>query len=262
MSEELYNSNDYCKLAEELEESKKENAELARDKDRLMNLFMESSEYVFNVVSYMKINDLGQKCKRLEADYEISNRELLVKQVEITALRAEIERLHAAQRWIPVEWDALKVALFWMNVEKTEYCWIWTGSKNSCGYGTLHGARAHQISYKMFHGDLPEGLEIMHTCNNPACVNPGHLLAGTHQENMQSMFKLRRYSRCGKSSKYIGVSFRSDSHKWRAVLNKKSLGNYESEDDAAKAYDKAALVHYGKDAALNFPLPQPLEVQE
>ena len=91
MSEELYNSNDYCKLAEEFEELKKENAELARDKDHLMNLFMESSEYVFNVVSNMKINDLGQKCKRLEADYEISNRELLVKQVEITALRAELE---------------------------------------------------------------------------------------------------------------------------------------------------------------------------
>ena len=91
MSEELYNSNDYCKLAEEFEELKKENAELARDKDHLMNLFMESSEYVFSVVSNMKINDLVQKCKRLEADYEISNRELLVKQVEITALRAELE---------------------------------------------------------------------------------------------------------------------------------------------------------------------------
>ena len=95
MSEELYNSNDYCKLAEELEELKKENAELARDKDHLMNLFMERSEYVFNVVSNMKINDLRQKCKQLEADYEISNRELLVKQVEITALRAEIERLQS-----------------------------------------------------------------------------------------------------------------------------------------------------------------------
>jgi len=67
-----------------------------------MNLFMERSEYVFDVVSNMKINDLRQKCKRLEADYEISNRELLVKQVEITALRAEIERLQAERRWIPV----------------------------------------------------------------------------------------------------------------------------------------------------------------
>jgi len=91
MSEEIYNSNDYCKLAEEFEELKKENAELARDKDHLMNLFMESSEYVYSVVSNMEINDLRQKCKRLEADYEISNRELLVKQVEITALRAELE---------------------------------------------------------------------------------------------------------------------------------------------------------------------------
>lgn len=92
MSEEIYNSNDYCKLAEEFEELKKENAELARDKDHLMNLFMESSEYVYSVVSNMEINDLRQKCKRLEADYEISNRELLVKQVEITALRAERDR--------------------------------------------------------------------------------------------------------------------------------------------------------------------------
>lgn len=48
---------------------------------------------------WVALNDLRQKCKRLEADYEISNRELLVKQVEITALRAELE---AAQRWIPV----------------------------------------------------------------------------------------------------------------------------------------------------------------
>ena len=95
MSEELYNSNDYCKLAEELEELKKENAELARDKDHLMNLFMESSEYVFDVVSNMKINDLRQKCKRLEADYVISNRELLI-------LQQRIAELEAAQRWIPV----------------------------------------------------------------------------------------------------------------------------------------------------------------
>ena len=90
MSEELYNSSDYCSLAEQYEELKKENAELARDKDYLMNLFMERSEYVFNVVANMKIESLTQKCKALEADYVISNRELLVKQVEITALRAEI----------------------------------------------------------------------------------------------------------------------------------------------------------------------------
>jgi len=106
MSEELYNSNDFCKLAEEFEELKKENAELSRDKDRLMNLFMERSEYVFNVVANMKIESLTQKCKALEADiesltqkckaleadYEVSNREMLIIQVEIGRLKSELAR--------------------------------------------------------------------------------------------------------------------------------------------------------------------------
>ena len=93
MSEELYNSNDYCSLAEQYEELKKENAELTADKAHLMNLFMESSEYIFDVVSNMKINDLERKCKALEADYVISNRVLLILQQRIAELEGFIDRL-------------------------------------------------------------------------------------------------------------------------------------------------------------------------
>ena len=93
MSEELYNSNDYCSLAEQYEELKKENAELTADKAHLMNLFMESSEYIFDVVSNMKINDLERKCKVLEADYVISNRELLILQQRIAELEGFIGKL-------------------------------------------------------------------------------------------------------------------------------------------------------------------------
>lgn len=95
MSEELYNSNDFCKLAEEFEELKKENAELSRDKDRLMNLFMESSEYVFDTSANMKIESLTRKCKALEADYAVSNREMLLMQVEIQRLTAELDACRA-----------------------------------------------------------------------------------------------------------------------------------------------------------------------
>lgn len=95
MVEELYNSNDYCSLAEELEELKKENAELSRDKERLMDLFMERSEYIFDVVANMKINDLERKCKALKADYVISNREMLIMQVEIGRLKSKLDRRDA-----------------------------------------------------------------------------------------------------------------------------------------------------------------------
>lgn len=93
MPEELYDSHDYCLLVDELEELKKENAELTADKARLMNLFMESSEYIFDVVSNMKINDLERKCKALEADYVISNRELLILQQRIAELETEVTEL-------------------------------------------------------------------------------------------------------------------------------------------------------------------------
>jgi len=67
MSEELYNSSDYCSLAEQYEELKKENAN-------------------------MEIESLTQKCKALEADYEVSNREMLIIQVEIGRLKSELAR--------------------------------------------------------------------------------------------------------------------------------------------------------------------------
>lgn len=188
-------------------------------------------------------------------ELEGSTVSIIYHNTEVKRFKKELDKY----RWIPENWDAVSVANFWMQVKKTDYCWEWEGYKNTDGYGVIHEGSAHRIVYQMFYGDTPDGLEVMHSCNNPACVNPSHLSAGTHTENMQTMFKLRRYSRCGKSSKYIGVSYRNDSNKWRAILNHKSLGCYSTEEDAAHVYDKAAIEHYGKDAATNFPLPQPPE---
>ena len=66
-------------------------------------------------------------------------------------------------------------------------CWIWQGGKRGdYGAGRLNGKTedAHRVSYQLFVGEIPDGLEVMHGCNTPLCVNPAHLSLGTHAENM------------------------------------------------------------------------------
>jgi len=85
---------------------------------------------------------------------------------------------------------------FWAKVEKTSGCWNWTGTKLAQGYGMISHNRkmrpAHRISWEMVNGKIPDGLDIMHMCDNPSCVNPDHLKPGTHQDNMLDMFRKGR----------------------------------------------------------------------
>ncbi len=82
---------------------------------------------------------------------------------------------------------------FWSKVRKgtAADCWQWIAGKNASGYGfiSIDGRvyRAHRISYLLAYGCPPHGHEIMHSCDNPSCVNPGHLVPGLHKENMRDM---------------------------------------------------------------------------
>lgn len=77
---------------------------------------------------------------------------------------------------------------FWSKVDTSGDCWPWLGSKNPLGYGKfwLDGSlrKAHRVAYEWCVGPIPDGLHIDHLCRNPSCVNPAHLEAVTHRENV------------------------------------------------------------------------------
>jgi hypothetical protein len=76
-------------------------------------------------------------------------------------------------------------------------CWIWTGYlcepkkqyglTSSCLDGTKKKILAHRLSFRLWKGNIPEKLFVLHSCDNPLCINPDHLHIGTPQKNMDEM---------------------------------------------------------------------------
>jgi len=114
--------------------------------------------------------------------------------------------------------DAKKIARFWAKVDRNGptpqhrpdlgACWVWTGSKISSrsgrGYGRLGYCNrlylAHRFAWLIAGHDIPDGLCVLHKCDNPSCVRAEHLFVGTHAENMGDKVLKGRQSRGEKHS--------------------------------------------------------------
>ena len=87
----------------------------------------------------------------------------------------------------------------WLQVEKTENCWLWTGNLDKDGYGVwwLDGknVRAHRLISKIYGKEIKPPFVSRHLCHVRKCVNPDHIVQGTQRENVQDQLRLGTHSK-------------------------------------------------------------------
>lgn len=91
--------------------------------------------------------------------------------------------------------DALRI-FYDKKVIKQEGCWNWKGATVRFGYGVIRFRKkhisAHRVSYLLHIGEIPDGLFVLHKCDNPLCTRPDHLFLGTAKDNVHDMINKGR----------------------------------------------------------------------
>lgn len=142
-----------------------------------------------------------------------------------------------------------RIDIFWSRVNKDGSipahmphlgeCWEWTGSLRKTGYGRFGGDRndqenlVHRLSWVFTYGEIPNGLWVLHKCDNRKCVNPAHLFLGTNQDNT------RDRTLKGRSARQFGESH--GNHK----LTDKQIAEIRERYAAGGVLQRELAVEYG-----------------
>ena len=73
-------------------------------------------------------------------------------------------------------------------------CWLWTGNCDAFGYGRLCPHRAHRLALQLSGVEVQDGVDVLHRCDVPGCVNPDHLFLGTAADNKRDEMKKLRHN--------------------------------------------------------------------
>lgn len=105
----------------------------------------------------------------------------------------------------------------WSQVDRSggpDACWLWQGHCDRGGYGRLAGARAHREAWVQTFGPIPDGLWVLHRCDNPPCCNPRHLFLGTPKDNTRDMMEKGRHAGAAITSCPAGHLYDEANTKW------------------------------------------------
>lgn len=131
---------------------------------------------------------------------------------------------------------------FWKQVRKTEGCWEWVGKVRSWnGYARMkvggHRTAAHRFSWELHFGAIPDGLGVLHKCDNRICVRPDHLFLGTALDNAED--------RDRKGRQTWGPEYADRARKLKAKLTQEQVEALRAEYVAGGISQRALAKKYG-----------------